>query len=73
MASGAFPMNCPGCGKAIYVPGALGTWHDLATGRLVMVYAICPECMRMVKGATPEEQAAFAESCELSLAGKRLN
>jgi hypothetical protein len=38
-----------------------------------MVYAICRECMRMVQDATPEEQTAFAESCELALAGVRPN
>lgn len=66
-------VNCPGCGNPLFLPGALGTWHDRTTGRLVMVYAICRECMRMVGDATPEEQTAFAESCELALAGVRPN
>ncbi len=66
-------MNCPGCGKALFVPGALGTWHDLTTGRLVMVYAICRDCTRMVEGFTPEELTVFAESCEFALAGGRPN
>jgi hypothetical protein len=66
-------VNCPGCGKPLFLPGALGTWHDRTTGRLVMVYAICRECMRMVEDATPEEQTAFAEACELALAGGRPN
>lgn len=66
-------MNCPGCGNPLFLPGALGTWNDRTTGRLVMVYAICRECTRMVENYTPEEQTAFPESCELALAGVRPN
>ncbi len=66
-------MNCPGCGKPRFVPGALGTWHDRTTGRLVMVYAICRDCMRMVENSTLEEMTAFAESCERALASGRRN
>ena len=57
-------MNCPGCCKPLLIPGVLGTWQDHVTGRLVVVYAICEECMDKLEKATPEERAAFAETCE---------
>lgn len=66
-------MNWPGCGKLLFLLGTLGTWHDRTTGQLVMVYAICRECMQMVEDAAPEDLTAFAEACELALSGARPN
>jgi hypothetical protein len=73
MVGGGSLVTCPGCGNPLFLPGALGTWHDHRTGRLLVVYAICPECMSKLEGATAEEQTAFAEACELALAGGRPN
>ena len=66
-------MNCPGCGKPLFLPGALGTWHDHKTGRLLVVYAICPECMGQMEEATTEERMAFAEAWQRALLGERLH
>jgi hypothetical protein len=38
-----------------------------------MVYAVCPECLRMVEEATPEERRAIADLCDLALLGERPN
>lgn len=66
-------MNCPGCGKSLFLAGTLGTWHDHHTGRQVVVYAICHECMDKLEKATPEEKAAFAETCERVKEGRRVH
>jgi hypothetical protein len=57
-------MNCPGCGKSMFLAGSLGTWNDHLTGYQVVVYAICQECMDKLEKATPEERAAFTQMCE---------
>jgi uncharacterized Zn finger protein (UPF0148 family) len=66
-------MNCPICGKPLFRPGALGTWHDHKTGRLLVVYAICPECMEKLEGATEEERKAYAMAWQRSLLGGTLH
>jgi uncharacterized Zn finger protein (UPF0148 family) len=66
-------MNCPGCGKPLFLPGALGTWHDHHTGRLLVVYAICPECMSKLEGASEEERKAYAMAWERAIRGEPLH
>ncbi len=66
-------MNCPVCGKPLFRPGALGTWHDHKTGRLLVVYAICPECMEKLEKTTPEERMAYALAWQRALLGETLH
>jgi len=66
-------MSCPGCGKPVSFPAVLGAWHDHITGRLLVVYAVCKECMDMLEKATPEERAAFTRVCERATGNDRLH
>ncbi len=66
-------MSCPGCGKSIGFPAVLGTWHDHITGRLLVVYAVCRQCMDMLEKATPEERGTFTRKCEKATGNGRLN
>jgi|GEM_PF-5200693 len=66
-------MNCPGCGKSMFLAGTLGTWNDHLTGRQIVVYAVCHECMDMLEKATPEERSAFTSMCEKVAGNGRLN